>query len=276
MNNINKNIEIIDLLDELIVSKLNNLEISHNFINNSFNTNKDYLDYFNKILLNIKENIDQFKKNMDQLKENMDQLKENMDQLKENMDQLKENTEYNEKYKKYKKYRKYYEKYKEYNNNKYIEYNNKYIEYNNKYIEYNNKYINNINNAKKNYTKPLNIDDLKKIKTYSRRQKLLLQDNAAFYQTIIATITTKNKVDFPITGPMRDKDKKFQDLKIKLLLQAIIEKKTSSTGIKVDYPLGSLGVIQSSVLGVRTSISKVFGAINSTAKITGYGPLIRK
>lgn len=107
--------------------------------------------------------------------------------------------------------------------------------------------------------KPLTIADLDNIKSYKDRQNLLLMHNSVFYQTILNTIAFKNKADFPPTGPTSKDNIIFQDKKIKLLLQAIVEKETSATGIPMDNPLGSLGVLQAGVQGARTLASKAMG-----------------
>jgi hypothetical protein len=83
-----------------------------------------------------------------------------------------------------------------------------------------------------------------------------MMHNAVFYQTIMNTIAAKNKVDFPPTGPMYESSKNFQNKKIQLLLQAILEKNTSTSGLPTKYPLGNIGLLQSSISGARTIASK--------------------
>jgi hypothetical protein len=107
--------------------------------------------------------------------------------------------------------------------------------------------------------KPLTIEDLDKIQTYEDRQNLLMMHNAVFYQTIMNTIAAKNKLDFPPTGPIYDSSKSFQNKKIQLLLQAILEKNTSPSGLYTKYPLGNIGLLQSSISGARTIASKGMG-----------------
>jgi hypothetical protein len=107
--------------------------------------------------------------------------------------------------------------------------------------------------------KPITLADLDNIKSYEDRQNLLLMHNSIFYQTLLNTIALKNKADFPPVGPTSNNNIAFQDKKIKLLLQAIIEKNTSTTGKLMEYPLGSLGVYQASIQGARTIASKGMG-----------------
>ena len=108
--------------------------------------------------------------------------------------------------------------------------------------------------------KPLTQTNLNRINSYDARQNLLLKHNFVFYGTIMAAIAAKNKLDFPPFGPRSDADKKFQNDKIKLLLQAIIEKTTSGTGYKTDYPLAEVGAVQGVAIASRAAASKVMGA----------------
>lgn len=107
--------------------------------------------------------------------------------------------------------------------------------------------------------KPLTIEDLDQIQTYEDRQNLLMMHNSIFYQTIMNTIAAKNKLDFPPTGPIYEKSKIFQNKKIQLLLQAILEKNTSPSGLPTKYPLGNIGLLQSGISGARTIASKGMG-----------------
>lgn len=107
--------------------------------------------------------------------------------------------------------------------------------------------------------KPLTIEDLNQIQTYEDRQNLLMMHNAVFYQTIMNTIAAKNKLDFPPTGPIYESSKNFQNKKIQLLLQAILEKTTSPAGLYTKYPLGNIGLLQASLSGARTIASKGMG-----------------
>ncbi len=75
----------------------------------------------------------------------------------------------------------------------------------------------------------------------SGRQQLLAQ-NAAFKQAITTAIAAKNKLDYPPAGPTNPDKKKFQDKKIKLLLQSIGE----------SGDLSSIGMMQSAMSGFNT------------------------
>lgn len=107
--------------------------------------------------------------------------------------------------------------------------------------------------------KPLTQNNLNKINSYDARQNLLLKHNFVFYGTIMAAIAAKNKLDFPPFGPKSESNRKFQNEKIKLLLQAIIEKTTSGTGYKTPYPLAEVGAYQGVAIAGRAAASKVMG-----------------
>lgn len=109
------------------------------------------------------------------------------------------------------------------------------------------------------YQKPENYNKLMDFNTPSGKEVLLLKHNAVFYQTILNAIAAKNKADFFPLGPRTDESKKFQNEKIKFLLEAIINKKTLPSGAKVDYPLASISIFQASLQGARTVGSKVIG-----------------
>jgi hypothetical protein len=112
--------------------------------------------------------------------------------------------------------------------------------------------------------KPLKLEDLQIYynqdeQGYNARQKLLLKHNALFYQTIMNTIAAKNKADFPLSGPTSENNLEFQNEKLKILLYAIIEKKTSPSGHELKYPLSQFGVGQAALSGARTVASKIMG-----------------
>jgi hypothetical protein len=112
--------------------------------------------------------------------------------------------------------------------------------------------------------KPLKLEDLQIYynqdeEGYNARQKLLLKHNALFYQTIMNTIAAKNKADFPPSGPTSENNLEFQNEKLKILLYAIIEKKTSPSGHELKYPLSQFGVGQAALSGARTVASKIMG-----------------
>lgn len=125
--------------------------------------------------------------------------------------------------------------------------------------------------------KPLTLQDLEIYFKqdeigYNARQKLLLKHNAVFYQTIMNTIASKNKVDFPPFGPTSENNLQFQNEKLKILLYAVIEKRTSPDGLELKYPLAQFGVGQAAVSGVRTVASKTAGLMRGVGSLFSKSP----
>ena len=107
--------------------------------------------------------------------------------------------------------------------------------------------------------RPKTIDDLNaKCATEEGKQSLLTQ-NLVFYNTIMGAIAAKNKLDYPPTGPVGEYNLKFQNAKLKCLLEAIASKNTSAFGLSTPYPLSSHGLTQQSALNARALTSKTLG-----------------
>ena len=107
--------------------------------------------------------------------------------------------------------------------------------------------------------RPKTIDDLNaKCATEEGKQSLLTQ-NLVFYNTIMGAIAAKNKLDYPPAGPVGEYNLKFQNAKLKCLLEAIASKNTSAFGLSTPYPLSSHGITQQSTLNARALTSKTLG-----------------
>jgi len=107
--------------------------------------------------------------------------------------------------------------------------------------------------------RPKTIDDLNaKCATEEGKQSLLTQ-NLVFYNTIMGAIAAKNKLDYPPAGPVGEYNLKFQNARLKCLLEAIASKNTSAFGLSTPYPLASHGITQQSTLNARALTSKTLG-----------------
>lgn len=125
--------------------------------------------------------------------------------------------------------------------------------------------------------KPLKLEDLEICYKpgeigYNARQKLMLKHNAIFYQTIMNTIAAKNKLDFPPFGPTSEGNLQFQNEKLKILLYALLEKRTSPDGIELKYPLAQFGLGQAAFSGARTVASKTAGLMRGVGSLFSKSP----
>ena len=86
----------------------------------------------------------------------------------------------------------------------------------------------------------------------------LLNENLAFVATITGAIAMKNKLDFPPLGPSTEDKIKYQDARIRYILQGISEYniKMDETKLRERYILGAWGAAQQSAMNVNALASK--------------------
>uniref|UniRef100_A0A6C0H2C3 Uncharacterized protein n=1 Tax=viral metagenome TaxID=1070528 RepID=A0A6C0H2C3_9ZZZZ len=111
-----------------------------------------------------------------------------------------------------------------------------------------------LGHEKKDFIKELEL--LKEqCKTTAGRQDLL-EENLAFVATITAAIAIKNKLDFPPAGPFTDDKVKYQDARIRYILQGISEYNMNEINDRKRYILGAWGAAHQTAMNVNALASK--------------------
>ena len=111
-----------------------------------------------------------------------------------------------------------------------------------------------LGHEKKDFVKELEILN-EQCKTSDGRQDLL-EENLAFVATITGAIAIKNKVDFPPAGPFTDDKVKYQDARIRYILQGISEYNMNETKHGKRYILGAWGAAHQTAMNVNAVASK--------------------
>lgn len=100
-------------------------------------------------------------------------------------------------------------------------------------------------------------------------RKQLIKDNLVFVALVLGAIGSKNKLDFPPVGPTSPDKIKYQDARIRLLLQAISEYNTDPSIIgdynivHDDLILGKWGFKQQAAFNLITAASKTARGVNA-------------
>ena len=111
-----------------------------------------------------------------------------------------------------------------------------------------------LGHEKKDFVKELEILN-QQCKTTAGRQDLL-EENLAFVATITGAIAIKNKLDFPPAGPFTDDKVKYQDARIRYILQGISEYNMNEIKHRKRYILGSWGAAHQTAMNANALASK--------------------
>lgn len=118
---------------------------------------------------------------------------------------------------------------------------------------------------KKDFVKELELLH-EQCKTVKGRRKLL-DENLAFVATITGAIAMKNKLDFPPAGPFTEDKIKYQDARIRYILQGIsefniidsetiINSDDEEPDVRKQYVLGAWGAAHQTAMNVNAFASK--------------------
>lgn len=111
-----------------------------------------------------------------------------------------------------------------------------------------------LGHEKKDFVKELELLN-EQCKTPAGRQELL-EENLAFVATITGAIAIKNKLDFPPAGPFTNDKIKYQDARIRYILQGVSEYNMNEINDRKRHILGAWGAAHQTAMNVNALASK--------------------